>query len=70
MTGDVDQCENMNCLEAVTQLLCINNVKGKCSKLLYLRGQIHVMGKKRKVAGEDGELAKEAAAHKVPLNFL
>ena len=32
---------------------------------MYLRAQIHVMGKKRKVVGEDGELAKEAAAPKV-----
>ena len=31
----------------------------------YLRVSIHVMGKKRKVGGEEGELVKEAAAPKV-----
>ena len=31
----------------------------------YLRATIHVMGKKRKVGGEEGELVKEAAAPKV-----
>ena len=31
----------------------------------YLRATIHVMGKKRKVGGEEGEVVKEAAAPKV-----
>ena len=31
----------------------------------YLRVSIHVMGKKRKVGGEEGEVVKEAAAPKV-----